>query len=216
MKRILFILLACLPLMVAAQMVEPVKWSGEEMGDSVRLKATIEEGWHMTIIEFGEREYDEEFTDSFVITLAKTDLTPIRFNACDDKMCTAPEIWEYSSLSAGSASPLSEASSLSSDTERSLWIIFLLGLLGGLLAIFTPCVWPIIPMTVSFFLKKGGGLKDAVLYGLSIIILYVGLGLLVTILFGASALNDLSTNAVVNIIFFLIFIFISQVVFVWV
>ena len=206
MKRILFILLACLPLMVAAQMVEPVKWSGEEMGDSVRLKATIEEGWHMTIIEFGEREYDEEFTDSFVITLAKTDLTPIRFNACDDKMCTAPEIWEYSSLSAGSASPLSEASSLSSDTERSLWIIFLLGLLGGLLAIFTPCVWPIIPMTVSFFLKKGGGLKDAVLYGLSIIILYVGLGLLVTILFGASALNDLSTNAVVNIIFFLILV----------
>ncbi|MBR2165835.1 MAG: thioredoxin family protein [Paludibacteraceae bacterium] len=206
MKRILFILLACLPLMVAAQMVEPVKWSGEEMGDSVRLKATIEEGWHMTIIEFGEREYDEEFTDSFVITLAKTDLTPIRFNACDDKMCTAPEIWEYASLSAESASPLSEASSLSSDTERSLWLIFLLGLLGGLLAIFTPCVWPIIPMTVSFFLKKGGGLKDAILYGLSIVILYVGLGLLVTILFGASALNEMSTNAVVNIVFFLILV----------
>ena len=206
MKRILFILFVCVPLMVAAQMVEPVKWSGEEMGDSVRLKATIEEGWHMTIIEFGEREYDEEFTDSFVITLAKTDLTPIRFNACDDKMCTAPEIWEYSSLSAGSASPLSEASSLSSDTERSLWIIFLLGLLGGLLAIFTPCVWPIIPMTVSFFLKKGGGLKDAILYGLSIVILYVGLGLLVTVLFGASALNEMSTNAVVNIVFFLILV----------
>ena len=206
MKRILFILLVCVPLMAAAQMVQPVKWSGEEMGDSVRLKAVIDPGFHMSIIEFGDFEYDDEYVDSFVVTLAKTELTPIRFNACDDKMCTAPEVWEYSSLSAESASPLSEASSLSSDTERSLWLIFLLGLLGGLLAIFTPCVWPIIPMTVSFFLKKGGGLKDAVLYGLSIVILYVGLGLLVTILFGASALNDLSTNAVVNIVFFLILV----------
>ena len=206
MKRILFILLACLPLMAAAQLVQPVKWSGEEMGDSVRLKAVIDPGFHMSIIEFGDFEYDDEYVDSFVVTLAKTELTPIRFNACDDKMCTAPEVWEYSSLSAESASPLSEASSLSSDTERSLWIIFLLGLLGGLLAIFTPCVWPIIPMTVSFFLKKGGGLKDAVLYGLSIVILYVGLGLLVTVLFGASALNEMSTNAVVNIVFFLILV----------
>ncbi len=206
MKRILFILLACVPLMAAAQLVQPVKWSGEEMGDSVRLKAVIDPGFHMSIIEFGEFEFDDEYVDSFVVTLAKTELTPIRFNACDDKMCTAPEVWEYSSLSAESASPLSEASSLSSDTERSLWLIFLLGLLGGLLAIFTPCVWPIIPMTVSFFLKKGGGLKDAVLYGLSIVILYVGLGLLVTVLFGASALNEMSTNAVVNIVFFLILV----------
>ena len=206
MKRILGILLAVLPMMVAGQMVQPVKWSGEEMGDSVRLKAVIDPGFHMSIIEFGDFEYDDEYVDSFVVTLAKTELTPIRFNACDDKMCTAPEVWEYSSLSAESASPLSEASSLSSDTERSLWLIFLLGLLGGLLAIFTPCVWPIIPMTVSFFLKKGGGLKDAVLYGLSIVILYVGLGLLVTVLFGASALNEMSTNAVVNIVFFLILV----------
>lgn len=206
MKRILFIFFVCLPLYVAAQLVQPVKWSGEEMGDSVRLKAVIDPGFHMSIIEFGDFEYDDEYVDSFVVTLAKAELVPIRFNACDDKMCTAPEVWEYSSLSAESASPLSEASSLSSDTERSLWLIFLLGLLGGLLAIFTPCVWPIIPMTVSFFLKKGGGLKDAVLYGLSIVILYVGLGLLVTVLFGASALNEMSTNAVVNIVFFLILV----------
>lgn len=206
MKRILGILLAVLPMMVAAQLVQPVKWTGEEIGDSVRLKAVIDPGFHMSIIEFGDFEYDDEYVDSFVVTLAKTDLTPIRFNACDDKMCTAPEVWEYSSLSAESASPLSEASSLSSDTERSLWLIFILGLLGGLLAIFTPCVWPIIPMTVSFFLKKGGGLKDAILYGLSIVILYVGLGLLVTVIFGASALNELSTNAVVNIVFFLILV----------
>lgn len=199
MKRILFILLVCVPLMAAAQLVQPVKWSGEEMGDSVRLKAVIDPGFHMSIIEFGDFEYDDEYVDSFVVTLAKTELTPIRFNACDDKMCTAPEVWEYQSIKDASL-PDGDKSPAG---DRSLWLIFLLGLLGGLLAIFTPCVWPIIPMTVSFFLKKGGGLKDAVLYGLSIVILYVGLGLLVTVLFGASALNEMSTNAVVNIVFFL-------------
>ena len=207
MKRILTILLAFLPLMAAAQMVQPVKWSGEEIGDSVRLKAAIDKGWHMTIIEFGEREYDEEFTDSFVVTVAKADLTPIRFNACDDKMCTAPEVWSYSEAvlqQSGLTDGVGQTAQRSE--QRSLLWIFVLGLLGGLLAIFTPCVWPIIPMTVSFFLKKGGGLRDAVLYGLSIIILYVGLGLLVTVLFGASALNDLSTNAVVNIFFFLLLV----------
>ena len=206
MKRILniFVFVFCSLLFAQAQMVEPVQWSGEEFGDSVRLRAAIEPGWHMNIIEFGEREFDEEFADSFVITIAKADLTPVRFNACDDRMCTAPEVWEWESTDR-SADRIQNTDRITND-GRSLWVIFLLGLLGGLLAIFTPCVWPIIPMTVSFFLKKGGGLKDAILYGLSIIILYVGLGLLVTILFGASALNDLSTNAVVNIIFFLLLV----------
>ena len=196
MKRIVTILLAFLPLFAAAELVQPVRWSGEEIGDSVRVKATIEPGWHMTIIEMGERDFPDEYADSFVITLAKSELTPIRFNACDDKMCTAPEVWEYN------GERLTVNGERDNVDTRSLWLIFILGLLGGLLAIFTPCVWPIIPMTVSFFLKKGGGLKDAILYGLSIIVLYVGLGLLVTILFGASALNELSTNAIVNIFFF--------------
>ena len=206
MKRYLFIVVALLPLMVLAQMVEPVKWSGEQVGDSVRIKASIEPGWHMNIIEFGEREFDEEFADSFVITLAKEEVKPIRYNACDDKMCTAPEVWEYTSHAASGNEPIKNSKLKIQNGDRSLWLIFLLGLLGGLLAIFTPCVWPIIPMTVSFFLKKGGGKRDAILYGLSIIVLYVGLGLLVTLLFGASALNDLSTNAVVNIFFFLLLV----------
>lgn len=210
MKRFFTILICtlyavlCTP--VFAQLVQPVQWSGEEFGDSVRLRAAIEPGWHMNIIEFGEREFDEEFADSFVITIAKADLTPVRFNACDDRMCTAPEVWEYTAHAASGDEQIQNSQFTIQNDGRSLWVIFLLGLLGGLLAIFTPCVWPIIPMTVSFFLKKGGGLKDAILYGLSIIILYVGLGLLVTILFGASALNDLSTNAVVNIIFFLLLV----------
>lgn len=88
----------------------------------------------------------------------------------------------------------------------SLWLIFFAGMLGGFLALFTPCVWPIIPMTVSFFLKrsenKTKGRKDAMLYGLSIIFIYVTLGVLITLIFGASALNDMSTNAVFNLMFF--------------
>lgn len=93
-----------------------------------------------------------------------------------------------------------------SASTTSLWLIFLAGLLGGFLALFTPCVWPIIPMTVSFFLKRTGSKAkartDATLYGLSIIVIYVALGILITVLFGASALNSLSTNAVFNLIFF--------------
>lgn len=95
---------------------------------------------------------------------------------------------------------------LGSSGDVSLWVIFFAGMLGGLLALFTPCVWPIIPMTVSFFLKrsenKSKGRRDAVLYGLSIIVIYVVLGILITGIFGASALNSMSTNAVFNLIFF--------------
>ncbi len=85
----------------------------------------------------------------------------------------------------------------------SLWSTFLLGFLGGLIALLTPCVWPIIPMTVSFFLKKGGGKGAAIIYGISIIVIYLALGLAVTAIFGASALNAMSTNAIFNIFFFL-------------
>ncbi|MBO4659286.1 MAG: thioredoxin family protein [Prevotella sp.] len=90
-------------------------------------------------------------------------------------------------------------------SDRSWLYIFLMGLLYGLLAVFTPCVWPIIPMTVSFFLKrskdKKKGIKDAITYGISIVVIYLALGLLVTALFGAQTLNDLATNAVFNLIF---------------
>ena len=94
-----------------------------------------------------------------------------------------------------------------SSDSQSLLGIFLLGLLGGILALVTPCVWPIIPMTVSFFLKRARdnrrqGLKDATLYGLSIIVIYVGLGLLVTLIWGPSQLNAISTNAVFNLFLF--------------
>lgn len=111
--------------------------------------------------------------------------------------------------------------------EMSLWRILLLGMLGGFVAILTPCVWPIIPMTVSFFLKRASreeakkngdakakgqvvrttkGITDAILYGVSIIVIYLALGIAVTLIFGASALNAMSTNAVFNIFFFLLLV----------
>ena len=92
-----------------------------------------------------------------------------------------------------------------SQEDKSWLYVFVTGFLGGLLALFTPCVWPIIPMTVSFFLKrnkdKKKGIRDAWTYGASIVVIYVTLGLAITLIFGASALNALSTNAVFNILF---------------
>ena len=216
----LFLLFVCLPQMYA-QILQPVRWSAEEVGDSVRLTAAIDPGWHMTLISvdaaapassipaadsFVGREYEH----SCVLTLPFDAAAPVsvRYNACDDSQCTAPEVFTYpSSLAPSSAAvPAGGADGLSAIT---LWWIFILGFLGGLLAIFTPCVWPVIPMTVSFFLKRGGGVRDALFYGLSILVIYVGLGLLVTVLFGASALNALSTNAVLNLFFFLLLVVFS-------
>lgn len=95
-------------------------------------------------------------------------------------------------------------------TDTSWLFIFLAGFLGGFIALLTPCVWPMIPMTVSFFLKRTKdrkkAIRDAVMYGISIIVIYLVLGLLITGIFGASALNDLSTNAIFNIIFFLLLV----------
>lgn len=158
----------------------------------------------------------------------------IEYMACNDKTCLQPTTEPFSIslqpkvLSASVASvnhvqqppetdfwtPVIDelkkfGESGQTSEKNSLWFIFLAGLIGGLLAILTPCIWPIIPMTVSFFLKRSENRKlarrDAFLYGLSIIVIYVALGLLVTVIFGASALNSIATNAVFNIIFFVIF-----------
>ena len=285
MKKFIYTIVAIfIALAAQAQLVQPIKWKGEVIGDSVRLTATIEEGWHLNIIDLGEGLYMDEYEGTFTETVAKADTVSVRYNACDDKMCTAPETWKYKVPVQTSAKVATEkvekaevskeikveeiitmpVDSISMDTlidsivsastlavvpvetekatrdsiesdnknankegakteklpeeeegETPLWWIFVLGLGGGLMAIFTPCVWPIIPMTVSFFIKRGGAqkgttnsqvIRDAIFYGVSIVIVYVGLGLLVTLLFGASALNALSTNAVVNIIFFLILV----------
>ena len=119
-----------------------------------------------------------------------------------DSTATPASLWSpvISELKAYEAAP----------TDSSLLYIFLAGFAGGFLALLTPCVWPIIPMTVSFFLKRNKerskAIREAVTYGISIVVIYVVLGLVVTLLFGASALNALSTNAVFNIFFCLLLV----------
>ena len=105
-------------------------------------------------------------------------------------------------------------------TDNSLLYLLLMGFVGGLLAVCMPCIWPIIPMTVSFFLKrsksdKQKGIRDAMTYGLSIVVIYLGLGLLVTALFGSDTLNAMSTNAVFNIFLFLLLVVFALSFFGW-
>lgn len=94
--------------------------------------------------------------------------------------------------------------------DQSWWYIFIWGFIGGLIALLTPCVWPMIPLTVSFFLKRSGSrrrsIADALMYGAGIIVIYLVLGLAITLIFGASKLNDLATNAVFNLAFFLLLV----------
>ena len=105
---------------------------------------------------------------------------------------------------------LNETNSEEKEEEKSLWGIFILAFLGGFAALLTPCVFPMIPMTVSFFTKqsktKAAGIKNAFIYGISIIVIYVGLGMIITALFGIDSLNALSTNVWFNVIFFVILI----------
>ena len=162
----------------------------------------------------------------------------MEFGACNDENCLPPTQVEFSfkegDVAAQAASATTaEASSLGSKSgiqsywepvidelnsfgettnqkDQSWLYIFIAGFVGGLLALFTPCVWPIIPMTVSFFLKrskdKKKGIRDAWTYGASIVVIYVTLGLAITLIFGASALNALSTNAIFNILFCLMLV----------
>ena len=155
------------------------------------------------------------------------------YGACDDMTCLPPQRIEFSHSDAAKAAPVQEqepengieaiegfddllwapvsygnADSVTKD--GSLWGLFLTSFIGGLIALLTPCVWPIIPMTVSFFLKRSQerrkAIRDAIVFGLSIIAVYVALALVITLIFGANALNALATNAFVNILFFLILV----------
>lgn len=122
-----------------------------------------------------------------------------------DSLTDSPNLW---SPVIDQLKSFGDATVSAADTS---WLfIFVAGFLGGLIALLTPCVWPMIPMTVSFFLKRTKdrkkAIRDAITYGLSIIVIYLVMGLLITGIFGASALNDLSTNAIFNILFFLLLV----------
>lgn len=171
-------------------------------------------------------EHQITLTQQFTITDENYALAgTIDFMACNDQNCIPPSSFDFKygdveeeaavmTASVGTFDPTSHQwwqpvinESEATDIESaSLWSIFLWGFIGGLIALLTPCVWPMIPLTVSFFLKKNSSraksVREACIYGASIIVIYLLLGLVVTMIFGASKLNDLSTNAVFNLIFF--------------
>lgn len=178
----------------------PFKFAGEAKGNTVAAKEDK---------SVKEDKADKTETDLAVSkdTVAMTELlpaTPVDASTGIQPAVASSELWKP---------VISELQALGEEHGQKdmSWIyIFITGFLGGLLALFTPCVWPIIPMTVSFFLKrtkdKRKGIRDAWTYGASIVVIYVTLGLAITLIFGASALNDLSTSAVFNILFFLMLV----------
>lgn len=133
-------------------------------------------------------------------TLAATDSTAVALNTISAPT-SSDELWKPV------IKELQDYGAAGSVADQSMLWIFILGFGGGLIALLTPCVWPMIPMTVSFFLKrnkkdKKKAFKDAAIYGISIIVIYVALGLIITAIFGSSALNELSTSSLFNLIFF--------------
>lgn len=150
---------------------------------------------------------------SFSFTFPKEELSEeqVANNAENDTTTELAEVKpEDTTVAQSSNFQLPASNSQEGAATRSLWGIFLAGFIGGLLALLTPCVFPIIPMTVSFFTKtsktREKGLMNALLYGISIIIIYVGLGFIVTKLLGADALNEMASNAFFNLAFFVIFV----------
>lgn len=172
----------------------PFQFSGEAEGAAKEAAAATVE----TKVE-EQPAKQEAATDMVSVAVVGGADGPTEINVTDKVNFWKPVINELQSLGE------------TTSQEDMSWIyIFITGFAGGLLALFTPCVWPIIPMTVSFFLKrskdKEKGIRDAWTYGASIVVIYVTLGLAITLIFGASALNALSTNAVFNILFCLMLV----------
>ncbi|MBV7269931.1 thioredoxin family protein [Winogradskyella sp. WHY3] len=133
----------------------------------------------------------------------------VGFMACDDRKCLSPSFIDLN-FDLTKAVSGNDIESSEEKSQRGLWSIFLIAFLSGFVALLTPCVFPMIPMTVSFFIKqsqsKAKGIRNAIIYGLSIIVIYVLLGTIITAIFGADALNALATNVWFNLIFFLLLV----------
>ena len=175
---------------------------GPEKAAAEAAPATAEK---QTETEVEAKELVPAMTDTATTVLSETAAAPAQAQTAALDSATIRQLW----------TPVTDKLQALGESHgaagKGLLLIFGLGFLGGLLALVTPCVWPIIPMTVSFFLKRNNdrakGIRDALTYGASIVVIYVLLGLVITSLFGASALNDLSTNAFFNIAFFLMLVF---------
>ena len=163
-------------------------------------------------IEEDKKEIKEELSDSASVKSLTSDLSPLTSDL--SPLTSETDLW---------APVTEELRALGSGedlAEKSLWWLLLMGFLAGLAAVCMPCIWPIIPMTVSFFLKRAKddrkkGIRDAFTYGLSIIVIYVGLGMLVTAIFGSDTLNSLSTSAVFNVFLFLLLVVFACSFFGW-
>ena len=174
---------------------------GPEKAAAEAAPATAEK---QTETEAEAKELVPAMTDTATTVLSETAAAPAQAQTAALDSATIRQLW----------TPVTDKLHALGESHgaagKGLLLIFGLGFLGGLLALVTPCVWPIIPMTVSFFLKRNNdrakGIRDALTYGASIVVIYVLLGLVITSLFGASALNDLSTNAFFNIAFFLMLV----------
>jgi thiol:disulfide interchange protein DsbD len=217
-----------------AEQQEGVTLVGKLQAVGKEIKA-YDKVFDMTLRYF---EHEVQFVQKIKITAKEYRLTGyLEYGACDDESCLPPTKVEFN-YSTPSALPLKELTAgqtageepqvstselwqpvisqlqsygdATAPTDASWLYIFITGFIGGLLALFTPCVWPIIPMTVSFFLKRSKdrkkGIRDAWTYGASIVVIYVALGVAITAIFGASALNALSTNAIFNIFFCLLLV----------
>ena len=174
---------------------------GPEKAAAEAAPATAEK---QTETEAEAKELVPAMTDTATAVLSETAAAPAQVQTAALDSATIRQLW----------TPVTDKLQALGESHgaagKGLLLIFGLGFLGGLLALVTPCVWPIIPMTVSFFLKRNSdrakGIRDALTYGASIVVIYVLLGLVITSLFGASALNDLSTDAFFNIAFFLMLV----------
>ena len=200
---------SCLPPSEVALKVAgkaPASVGGKEIEEDKGREKKIEED------RGSEKEIEEDggqMQDSIQKTEVAADSVQTALTASDETDLWQPSIEELRAYGAGD-----------SIADHSLLYILLMGFVGGLLAVCMPCIWPIIPMTVSFFLKraktdKKKGISDAITYGLSIIVIYLGLGLLVTALFGSDTLNAMSTNAVFNIFLFLLLVVFALSFFGW-
>jgi thiol:disulfide interchange protein len=212
------------------QLVDKVTESPKAVG-AFDKNFNMQIAWHKNQVVFKQK---------ISLLVPKTTIAgTLEFMVCNDERClppaeveftipvqsgstqvemTVPEADSNSSIlltdSAASTTLLPpSAVTIQSDTESSsgsLWAIFIAGFIGGLAAFFMPCIYPMIPLTVSFFTKKSGsrakGIQSAIIYGLSIIVIYVALGLLITLIFGASALNEAASSATFNLLFFTILI----------
>ncbi|WP_299275481.1 protein-disulfide reductase DsbD domain-containing protein [uncultured Psychroserpens sp.] len=185
-----------------------------EVGEGVELIGKTSEDKGKTVEDkvFGIKvkyfENEAEFRQKIKVANAdiKTVKAEVGFMACDDKQCLTPTFIDLDYDLTKAVKGTDKGTSDDEGENRGLWSIFIVAFLSGFVALLTPCVFPMIPMTVSFFIKqsqsKAKGIRNAIIYGLSIVVIYVLLGTIITAIFGADALNALATNVWFNLIFF--------------